>query len=66
MDISHDHTDFGPQIPFLSSGGLYSPIFFIYIKFTTYHMTYFIFDPADSNFFGLKTFNIKLQSILRF
>jgi hypothetical protein len=23
--ICHDHTDFGPQIPFLVSGSLYSP-----------------------------------------
>jgi hypothetical protein len=40
MDPSHDHTDLGPQVPFLSSEGLFSPfrplnvfIFFIYIKF---------------------------------
>jgi hypothetical protein len=25
MDISHEHTDFGPQIPFLGSGSLFSP-----------------------------------------
>jgi hypothetical protein len=25
MDISHDHTDFGPQIPFLGSEDLFSP-----------------------------------------
>jgi hypothetical protein len=40
MDISHDHTDFEPQIPFLGSEGLFLPFwptklynFFIYIKF---------------------------------
>jgi hypothetical protein len=40
MNISHDYTDFGPQIPFLGSEGLFSPlrplkayIFFIHIKF---------------------------------
>jgi hypothetical protein len=27
MDISHDHTDFGPQIPFLGSEDLFSPFF---------------------------------------
>jgi hypothetical protein len=39
MDISHDDTDFGPQIPFLGSEGSFSPfrplkvyIFFIFIK----------------------------------
>jgi hypothetical protein len=38
--ISHDHTNFGAQISFLASKGLFSPfqllkayIFFIYIKF---------------------------------
>jgi hypothetical protein len=25
MDMSHDHTDFGAQIPFLGSEGLFSP-----------------------------------------
>jgi uncharacterized protein YggT (Ycf19 family) len=57
MDISHDHTDFGPQIPFLGSGGLFSPfwplkvyIFFIFIKFSidwwpmSHDMTYFSHD----------------------
>jgi hypothetical protein len=40
MDISHDHADFGTQIPFMGSDGLFLPlrslkvyIFFIYIKF---------------------------------
>jgi hypothetical protein len=43
MDISHDHTDFGPQIPFMGSKGLFSPfrplkvyIFFFFIKFLIY------------------------------
>jgi hypothetical protein len=26
MDISHDHIDLGPQIPFLGSDGLFSPL----------------------------------------
>jgi hypothetical protein len=40
MDISHDHIDFGPQIPFLGSGGLFSPFwppkvyfFLLHVKF---------------------------------
>jgi hypothetical protein len=40
MDISHDHTDFWPQIPFLGSDSLFFPfrllkvhIFMIYTKF---------------------------------
>jgi putative effector of murein hydrolase LrgA (UPF0299 family) len=40
MDVSHDHTDLGPQIPFLGSEGSFSPlrllkvcVFCIYIKF---------------------------------
>jgi hypothetical protein len=40
LDISHDHIDFGPQIPFLGSGGLFSPFwppkvyfFLLHVKF---------------------------------
>jgi hypothetical protein len=40
MDISHDHTDFGPQIPFLGSRGQFLPFwppkvyfFMLHVKF---------------------------------
>jgi hypothetical protein len=55
VDISHDHIDFGPQIPFLGSGG---PVFDFLTPKSIYflhlykisdrlmgHMTYFIFEP---------------------
>jgi hypothetical protein len=58
MDISHDHTDFGPQIPFLGSGGLFLPfltpksIHFLHLyKISDRlmgHMTYFIFEPSSA------------------
>jgi hypothetical protein len=40
MDVSHDHTDFGPQIPFLA---------FLPLKVHMMgHMTYFIFEPHNA------------------
>jgi hypothetical protein len=51
MGISHDHTDYGAQIPFLGSEGLFSSfwstkvyVFVIWLIFDQLlgHMTYFI------------------------
>jgi hypothetical protein len=40
MDMSHDHTDFGAQIPFMDPGGLFLPFrppkvyfFLLHVKF---------------------------------
>jgi hypothetical protein len=74
MDISHDHTDFGPQIPFLSFGSTYFLHLYTISDRLMGDMTYVVFeplvgqprDPTDSKFFGLRKLNIKLQSILRF
>jgi hypothetical protein len=72
MDISHDHTNFETQIPFLGSGG---PIFAFWTPKSVYflylykisdrlmgHMTYFIFEPHSAQ----PRDPVELQSILRF
>jgi hypothetical protein len=54
MDMSHDHTDFGPQITFLGSEGLFfafltakSTYFLHLYKISDRLMTYFIFEPIS-------------------
>jgi hypothetical protein len=42
MEISHDHTDFGPGIPFLGSGGLF--LRFEFLKVTNFLHIYKISD----------------------
>jgi hypothetical protein len=44
MDMSHDHTDFGPQIPFLGPGGL--PFAFLTPKSTYFLHRYTMFDQS--------------------
>jgi hypothetical protein len=65
MDISHDHTDFGPQEPnfaFLTPKSMYFLHLYKISDRLMGHMTYFIFeppsaqprDPADSKLFWAK------------
>jgi hypothetical protein len=58
MDMSQDHTDFGPLIPLLGSEGFFfaflapKSIYFLYLyKISNRlmgHMTYFIFEPPSA------------------
>jgi hypothetical protein len=57
MDLLHDHTDFGPQIPFLGSEAYFclltpKSVYFLHLyKISDRlmgHMTYFIFEPPSA------------------
>jgi hypothetical protein len=61
IDISHDHIDFGPQIPFLDSGGLILPIWppkvYFFLLHVIFPMDGYITRPywfwAPNSIFGL-------------
>jgi hypothetical protein len=54
IELSHDHTGFGAQIPFMGSVGLFLPflthksIYFLHLYLHMGHIAYFIFEPPSA------------------
>jgi hypothetical protein len=75
MDISHDHTNFGAQIPFLRAYFLHlhiksiKSIYFLHLYENSDrlmgHMTYFNFEPASAQRIQ-KNFGLRYPAFLDF